>query len=68
MDLLRQRNAKKCLDACGTPKPTPKPNIHGRKVMVCVWWNSKGLVYFEVLDSGQGVTANTYKGQLNRVD
>ncbi|CAJ0924654.1 unnamed protein product, partial [Mesorhabditis belari] len=50
------------------PKPTPKPDIHGKKVMLCVWWNSKGLVYFEVLDSGQTVTANLYQGQLDRVD
>ncbi|CAJ0931347.1 unnamed protein product, partial [Mesorhabditis belari] len=39
-----------------------------KKVMLCVWWNSKGLVYFEVLDSGQTVTANLYQGQLDRVD
>ena len=36
--------------------------------MLCVWWNSKGLVYLEVLDSGQTVTADIYKDQLNRVD
>lgn len=51
-----------------TPKPTPKPDIHGKKVMLCVWWNSKGLVYFEVLDSGQTVTADLYQGQLDRVN
>jgi len=36
--------------------------------MLCVWWNSKGLVYFEVLDSGQTVTADLYQGQLDRVE
>ncbi|KAK6750447.1 hypothetical protein RB195_002430 [Necator americanus] len=56
------------LEAGDTPKPTPKPDIHGRKVMLFVWWNSKGLVYFEVLDSGQTVTADIYKDQQNRVD
>ncbi|KHJ96230.1 hypothetical protein OESDEN_03809 [Oesophagostomum dentatum] len=25
------------LDAGDTPKPTPKPDIHGKKVMLCVW-------------------------------
>ena len=29
---------------------------------------SNGLVYFEVLDLGQTVTADIYKDQLNRVD
>ena len=59
---------KQWLDTGDTPKPTPKPDIHGKKVMLCVWWNSKGLVYLEVLDSGQTVTADIYKDQLNRVD
>jgi hypothetical protein len=36
--------------------------------MLCVWWNSKGLVYFEMLDPGQTVTADFYKDQLSRVD
>ena len=40
------------LDPGQTPKPTPKADIHGKKVMLCVWWNSKGLVHFEVLNSG----------------
>ncbi|PIC48334.1 hypothetical protein B9Z55_007346 [Caenorhabditis nigoni] len=51
-----------------TPKPTPKPDIHGKKVMICVWWNTRGLVYFELLDHGQTVTAQRDKGQLDRVD
>ncbi|CAJ0922776.1 unnamed protein product, partial [Mesorhabditis belari] len=36
--------------------------------MLCIWWNSKGLVYFEVQDSGQRVTADLYKAQLSRVN
>lgn len=56
------------LDPGEAPKPTPKPDIHGKKVMLCVWWNSKGLVYFEVLDPGQTVTADLYQHQLDRVD
>ncbi|CAO4387804.1 unnamed protein product [Caenorhabditis nigoni] len=48
-------------------KTTPKPEIHGKKVMLCVWWNSKGLVYFEVLEKGQTVTADLYKRQLDQV-
>ncbi|CAJ0938297.1 unnamed protein product, partial [Mesorhabditis belari] len=42
--------------------------MHGKKVMLCIWWNSKGLVYFEVLDLGQRVTGDLYKAQLSRVD
>lgn len=50
------------------PKTTPIPDPHGAKVMLCVWWSSKGLVYFEVLESGLTVTADLYQAQLSRVD
>lgn len=50
------------------PKTTPKPELHGKKVMLCVWWNSKGLVHFEVLNPGDTVTGLVYAQQLERVD
>ena len=48
--------------------PTPQPPIHGKKVMVCVWWNTRGVVHFEVLDQGDTVKARLYAEQLGRVD
>lgn len=56
------------LDVGEQPKPTAKPDIHGKKNMLCVWWNSKGLVYFEVLDAGRTVNSELYAEQLSRVD
>lgn len=50
------------------PKPTPKPDIHGKKAMLCIWWNFKGLVYMDILEAGQTVTADIYKEQLTKVD
>ena len=50
------------------PKPTPKPEIHCKKAMLCVWWNSKGVVHYEVLNTGQTVNADLYPQQLTRVD
>jgi len=26
-----------------------RPNIHGSKIMLCIWWNQKDLVYYELL-------------------
>lgn len=68
---IRYDNAtrkRQWLDAGEPLKPTPKSDLHGKKVMFCVWWNSKGLMYFEVLDLGQTVTADLYQDQLDRVD
>lgn len=63
-----QRKKQQWLSKGEQPKPTPKPEIHGKKAMVCVWWNSKGLVYMEVLEHGQTITADLYSQQLSRVD
>ena len=26
-----------------------RPNIHGAKVMHCIWWDQLGVVYYELL-------------------
>ncbi|MBJ5570513.1 hypothetical protein JGG62_24225 [Salmonella enterica subsp. enterica serovar Typhimurium] len=30
-----------------------KPDIHGRKVMLCIWWDQVGVVYSELLQPGE---------------
>lgn len=49
------------------PIPTPRRPIHGKKCMLCVWWDWKGIVYWEVLDYGQTVDSNYYCQQLDRL-
>jgi len=46
---------------------TSKPNIHQQKVLLCVWWTANGIVHYELLPSGQTITANVYSDQLRRV-
>jgi [histone H3]-lysine36 N-dimethyltransferase SETMAR len=50
------------------PKLTPKPNIHGKKVLLCIWWDQKGILYYELLQPGQTVTADLYKDQLLKLN
>ena len=33
-----------------TPSKKPKRNIHGKKVILSVFWNQKGVIFFELLD------------------
>ena len=44
------------------------PRFTVKKVMVCVWWNTRGVVHFEVLDQGDTVKARLYAEQLGRVN
>ena len=54
--------------ASNNPVPmTPKPSIHQQKVLLCVWWTTAGIVHYELLPSGQTITAEIYSAQLDRV-
>lgn len=44
------------MDLGQTPKPTAKPDIHGKKMMLCD--EIAELEHFEVLNSGPTVNAN----------
>lgn len=41
-----------------------KRDIHGKKVLLCVWWDTKGVLYYELLEPGETVTADRYQDQL----
>ena len=43
---------------------TSKADIHQMKVMLSVWWDFKGIVYFELLLRNQTINLNVYCRQL----
>lgn len=47
---------------------TPKPNSNLKKVLLCIWWDRKGVLYYELLETGQMVTAECYSLQLNKLN
>lgn len=49
------------------PNPTPKDGLHPKKVMLCVWWDVKGIIYFELLEDNQTVDKHVYCHQLDKV-
>ena len=45
-------------------KSTAKPNIYGAKVMLCIWWDQKGVLYYELLKPGENINGERYRTQL----
>lgn len=43
---------------------TARPNRYGRKTMLCVWWDQKGVVYYELLKPGETVNTQRYRQQM----
>lgn len=64
---VNQENKNQWLSPGQKPKPVPKPDLHPEKVLLSIWWNLRGIVYWELLESGATVTAEVYCKQLERV-
>ena len=47
------------------PEPQPMPEVHQKKAMLGVWWDMKGIIYYELLESHQTVTAERYNNNYN---
>ena len=61
------QNKKQWLSPGQTSIQTPKRDIHGKKLMLCVWWDMKGILYYELLEPKQRVNSTIYSDQLRRL-
>lgn len=49
------------------PSPTSKAELHPKKVMLCLWWDVRGIIYWELLPTNTTITATVYSAQLERL-
>ena len=42
-------------------KSAAKPNIHGAKIMLCLWWDQKDVLYYELLKQGETINGERYR-------
>ena len=49
------------------PPTTPKAGLHPKKVMLCIWWDWKGVLYYELLPENQTINSNKYCSQLDQL-
>jgi len=52
----------------GEPSPSmPKRNIHGSKIMLYIWWDMWGVIYYELLKPSETINSQLYRLQLMRL-
>ncbi|CAD5228325.1 unnamed protein product [Bursaphelenchus xylophilus] len=54
----------------GRPKTVDRAgvlNFRAKEVLLCVWWDRRGPIHWELMPNGQTITAQVYCEQLERV-
>ena len=46
---------------------TSKASLHPKMVMLCIWWNRKRILYYELLLENQKINSNKYCSQLDQL-
>ena len=49
------------------PTTTPKASLHPKKVTLCIWWDWKGVLCYELLPENQTINSNNYCSQSDRL-
>ena len=47
------------------PPSQPKPDYHQRKILLCCFWDTQGLLYYDLIQQGNTVSAPIYIDQLD---
>ncbi|GFV17434.1 histone-lysine N-methyltransferase SETMAR [Trichonephila clavipes] len=56
-NIVRKRSWSKRVEAA---QLMARPGLTARKVLLCIWWDWKGIIYFELLPYGQTLKSDMY--------
>ena len=62
------KRKKSWVDPGQSSTSQPVRNIHGKTALLCIWWDRKGAVYYELLKPGETVTGCRYRQQLMKLN
>ena len=65
---LNIKRKRQWLDKQAKPEPTPKAGPHQLKIMLCIWWDFKGIILWELLPHNTTVNSDLYCAQLDRLN
>ncbi|GFX01378.1 histone-lysine N-methyltransferase SETMAR [Trichonephila clavipes] len=63
-NIVLNRSWSKCGEAAQT---VTKPGLTSKKVLLCIWYAWKGIIYYELLPYGQTLNSEIYCQQLDRL-
>ncbi|GFW41840.1 histone-lysine N-methyltransferase SETMAR [Trichonephila clavipes] len=63
-NIVRKRSWSNCGEAAQT---VAKPGLTARKVLLCIWWDWRGIICYELLPYGQTLNSHLYCQQLDRL-
>lgn len=64
----RCTNQKICTVYGKPPLTTPKADLHPNKIMLCVWWDWKVILYYELLENNETINTDKYCSQFDRLN
>jgi len=55
-----RKRTKSWIDRGKISKQTARPELFGKKTMLCVWWDQKGVEHYDLLKPGKTVNLDRY--------
>ncbi|XP_018393383.1 PREDICTED: histone-lysine N-methyltransferase SETMAR-like [Cyphomyrmex costatus] len=50
------------------PNATPKAGLHPKKILLSIWWDHRGLLFYELLPQGKTIDSKVYCTQITKLN